>query len=62
MSGHKKNNLHDKRVAVRDADVVTLFFMLETANLSLPSNLSCQMLARITLDGESYATEPVEQI
>ena len=39
MSGHKKNNLHDKRVAVRDADVVTLFFMLETANLCLPSNL-----------------------
>ena len=39
MSGHKKNNLQDKRVAGRDADVVTLFFMLETANLCLPSNL-----------------------
>ena len=38
MCGHKKNGLHDKRVTVRDADVVTLF-MLETANLSLPSNL-----------------------
>lgn len=39
MCGHEKNKLHNKRVAVRDADVVTLFFMLETENLSLPSNL-----------------------
>ena len=39
MCGHKKNNLHDKRVTVIDADVVTLFFVLKTANLSLPSHM-----------------------
>ena len=27
MCGHKKNGLHDKRVTVRDADVVTRFYV-----------------------------------